>query len=93
MHGHSFQVEVAIEGEPAAATGFITDFGELEAACAEVRARLDHKTLNDIPGLQQPSLENLSRYIWKCLRSRQPALSRVTVRRDSAGQSCTCRGD
>jgi 6-pyruvoyltetrahydropterin/6-carboxytetrahydropterin synthase len=93
MHGHSFQVEVAIEGEPDAATGFIEDFAAVEAACAEIRARLDHKTLNDVAGLQQPSLENLSRYIWKSLRSPLPALSRVTVRRDSAGQSCTYRGD
>jgi 6-pyruvoyltetrahydropterin/6-carboxytetrahydropterin synthase len=93
MHGHSFQVEVAIEGEPDAATGFIADFGDVETACAEIRARLDHRTLNDIAGLQQPSLENLSRYIWKSLRPRLGELSRVTVRRDSAGQSCTYRGD
>ena len=92
VHGHSFQVEVAIEGEPDAGTGFIADFADVEAACAEVRRVLDHKMLNDVAGLQQPSLENLSRYIWKSLRSRLPALSRVTVRRDSAGQSCTYRG-
>ena len=93
MHGHSFQVEVAIEGEPDPATGFIADFGEVEAACGEIRARLDHKTLNDIPGLEQPSLEHLARYIWKSLRARLRELSRVTVRRDSAGQSCSYRGD
>jgi len=92
MHGHSFQVEVAIEGEPDPATGFVADFGDLEAACAEVRARLAHKTLNAVAGLQQPSLENISRYLWKSLQARLPALSRVTVRRDSAGQSCTYRG-
>lgn len=92
MHGHSFQVEVAIEGEPDPATGFVADFGDIEAACAEVRARLDHKTLNAIEGLAQPSLENISRYLWKSLRARLPALARVTVRRDSAGQSCTYRG-
>ena len=93
MHGHSFQVEVAIEGEPDPATGFIADFAELEAACGEFRARLDHRTLNDIPGLERPSLENLARYIWTSLRARRSELSRVTVRRDSAGQSCTYRGD
>ena len=92
MHGHSFQVEVGLEGEPDPATGFVADFGDVEAACTEVRHRLDHKTLNAIEGLQQPSLENLSRYIWQSLRARLPALARVTVRRDSAGQSCTYRG-
>lgn len=92
VHGHSFQVEVAIEGEPDPGTGFIADFADVEAACGEVRRALDHKTLNDVAGLQQPSLENISRYIWKSLRARLPALARVTVRRDSAGQSCTYRG-
>ena len=92
LHGHSFQVEVALEGEPDRATGFIADFGDVESACMAIRARLDHKMLNDIPGLQQPSLENLSRWIWNELHPRLPALCRVTVRRDSAGQSCTYRG-
>jgi len=93
LHGHSFQVEVALEGEPDAATGFIADFGDIEAACAHVRGQLDHRMLNDIAGLQQPSLENLARWIWNALRPRLPALCRVTVRRDSAGQSCTYGGE
>jgi 6-pyruvoyltetrahydropterin/6-carboxytetrahydropterin synthase len=92
LHGHSFQVEVALEGEPDPVTGFVADFSAIEAACAEVRAGLDHKLLNEVEGLQQPSLENLSRWIWKALQPRLPALARVTVRRDSAGQSCTYRG-
>jgi 6-pyruvoyltetrahydropterin/6-carboxytetrahydropterin synthase len=92
LHGHSFLVEVALEGEPDPATGFIADFGDVDAACAELRARLDHRMLNDIGGLEKPSLENLSRWIWNELRARLPSLSRVTVRRDSAGQSCTYKG-
>jgi 6-pyruvoyltetrahydropterin/6-carboxytetrahydropterin synthase len=92
VHGHSFQVEVAIEGEPSAASGFIADFADVEAACAQVRSALDHRMLNDIEGLAQPSLENLARWIWRALAPQFPRLSRVTVGRDSAGQSCTLRG-
>ena len=92
VHGHSFQVEVAIEGEPDPASGFVVDFGDLETACREVRAALDHRTLNDVRGLSQPSLENLSRWIWNALQPRFPGLARVQVRRDSCGQSCTYKG-
>ncbi len=92
VHGHSFQAEVAIEGEPERASGFVADFGELEAACRVVRDALDHRMLNDISGLSQPSLENLSRWIWRALQPRFPGISRVTVRRDSCGQSCTYKG-
>jgi 6-pyruvoyltetrahydropterin/6-carboxytetrahydropterin synthase len=91
VHGHSFQVEVAIEGTPDPTTGFVADFALLQAACADVAGRLDHRMLNEIAGLEKPSLENLAGWIAKCLRPAFPGLSRITVRRDSAGQSCTLR--
>lgn len=93
MHGHSFQVEVAVRGEPDRRTGFIMDFAEVEQACAEVRRALDHRVLNEVEGLIQPSLENLCSWIWLRLSTRLPSLSRVTVRRDSSGQSCSYAGE
>jgi 6-pyruvoyltetrahydropterin/6-carboxytetrahydropterin synthase len=92
VHGHSFQVEVAVSGTPDAKSGFIVDFGDIEKACGQVRAALDHRMLNDVKGLEQPSLENLSVWIWKELAPKLPGLARVTVRRDSIGQSCTYSG-
>ena len=93
LHGHSFRVEVAVRGEPQAETGFIVDFETLEKACAELRESLDHNFLNEIPGLETPSLENISRWIWQRLQVQVPGLHRVTVRRDSLGQGCAYYGD
>lgn len=93
MHGHSFQVEIAVRGEPDPKTGFLIDFAELEHACVEVRGALDHRVLNEVEALGPPSLENLSIWIWRRLAPRLPSLSRVTVRRDSVGQSCTYTGE
>lgn len=92
VHGHSFQVEVAVRGEPDPRTGFIVDFAELEHACAELRRALDHRVLNDVDGLERPSLENLCSWIWRRLAPRLSSLARVTVRRDSSGQSCAYDG-
>lgn len=92
VHGHSFQVEVAMTGEPDPARGFVADFGEVQEACERVRASLDHRMLNEIPGLEKPSLENLCLFIWSALHAPFPNLSRVTVRRDSSGQSCSYTG-
>jgi len=92
VHGHSFQVEVALEGAPDPRTGFVADFGELERSGAEMRAALDHRLLNSIDGLARPSLENIALWLWERLAPRFSSLSRVTVRRDSSGQSCTYRG-
>lgn len=92
VHGHSFQVEVALEGTPDPASGFVFDLGEVERACLEVRGDLDHRVLNEIQGLATPSLENLCLWIWGALAPRFANLSRVTVRRDSCGQSCSYNG-
>jgi 6-pyruvoyltetrahydropterin/6-carboxytetrahydropterin synthase len=88
LHGHSFQAEVAVSGEPDPQTGFIVEFSEIEAACAALKTQLDHRFLNDIEGLEQPSLENLCLWIWARLVPSLPSLSKVTLRRESAGQSC-----
>lgn len=92
LHGHSFQVEVAVRGIPDPETGFVVEFTRLEAACGALREALDHRLLNDIDGLAQPSLERLSIWIWERLAQEVRGLARITVRRDSRGQSCTYRG-
>ena len=92
MHGHSFQVEVTLEGKPDPATGFVCDLGKVEEACLEARGRLDHRVLNELPGLDKPSLENICLWIWSALSPRFDNLARVTVRRDSCGQSCSYDG-
>jgi 6-pyruvoyltetrahydropterin/6-carboxytetrahydropterin synthase len=92
VHGHSFQAEVAIRGTPDPATGFIADLGQVERACLEARAQLDHKVLNEIDGLARPSLENLCLWLWKRLSPAFSGLARVTIRRDSCGQACTYEG-
>jgi 6-pyruvoyltetrahydropterin/6-carboxytetrahydropterin synthase len=92
LHGHSFRAEVTVRGEPDKETGFIVDFEILEKACAALREILDHNFLNEIPGLEMPSLENISRWIWQQLVAQFPGLYRVSVRRDSLHQGCNYYG-
>lgn len=92
LHGHSFFVEVAVAGEPDQRTGFVVDFAQLELATAELRTELDHRLLNEVPGLAVPSLENIARWIWERLVALFPGLCRVTVRRPSCRQTCVYRG-
>jgi 6-pyruvoyltetrahydropterin/6-carboxytetrahydropterin synthase len=92
VHGHSFQVEVGIRGNADPSTGFVADFGEIAKACGSIREQLDHRMLNEVPGLERPSLENLSQWIWRRLLPAFPQLARVPVRRDSLGQSCSYTG-
>jgi len=89
LHGHSFYVEVTLTGEPQAKTGFLRDFGEVEAALKSLRELLDHRLLNEVEGLGEPTLENLARFIYARAKNRLPEVTRVKIARPSYGQSCT----
>ena len=71
--------ELAIEGAVNPATGWLMDFAELHQAWAPLYQELDHRYLNDVVGLENPTSEILSRYIWDKLKPRLPQLCRVTL--------------
>jgi 6-pyruvoyltetrahydropterin/6-carboxytetrahydropterin synthase len=88
LHGHSFRVEVYLRGEPDSDKDWLYDFGEIDKEIVKLRAVLDHTYLNDIDGLAIPTLENISRWIWRRLQNELPGLDRVVVRRGSCGEGC-----
>jgi 6-pyruvoyltetrahydropterin/6-carboxytetrahydropterin synthase len=88
LHGHSFYVEVTLRGEPDPRTGVLRDFGGVKAVLDEIRAELDHRLLNEVQGLENPTLETLARYIFLRAKSSLPEVAQVKIRRPSYGQSC-----
>ena len=79
LHGHSFQVELRVSGEPGADSGWVMDFADVKRAFQPLHARLDHNYLNDIEGLDNPTSERLAIWIWDRLKPTLPALSEVVV--------------
>jgi len=79
MHGHSYRVEIALRGPVNPETGWLVDFAVIDEAWAELFSRFDHRTLNDLGGLENPTCENLCAYIFAVLGNRVPHLLRVTV--------------
>jgi 6-pyruvoyltetrahydropterin/6-carboxytetrahydropterin synthase len=92
LHGHSFSVALTLEGAVDPTTGFIRSFAEIDAAVAPLRARLDHHLLNEVKGLELPTLERLAEFIFDELKGALPELAAVTVRRDSVGEQASWRG-
>nr|WP_081486752.1 6-carboxytetrahydropterin synthase [Nitrospirillum amazonense] len=88
IHGHSFRVRVCLHGTSDATTGWVIDLGILELALADLRSQIDHNLLNDVPGLECPTLENISKWVWEHLHPQFPSLFRVEVHRDSCGHGC-----
>ena len=88
LHGHSFRVEATLRGPAKPPVGWVEDLGELEAALRTAAADLDHRLLNDVPGLESPTLEALCVYFAERLRDRFPSLCRIVVERPSIGERC-----
>ncbi len=88
LHGHSFRVRVCVSGPVDEQTGWVMDFGDIKALCKPVIDELDHRYLNEIPGLENPTSERIAIWLWHRIRPQLPQLSAVEVR-----ETCTagCR--
>jgi 6-pyruvoyltetrahydropterin/6-carboxytetrahydropterin synthase len=67
------------------------DFGDIKQAIAPILDQLDHYYLNDIPGLENPTSENLSIWIWRALKPSLPALKRIEMR-ETCTSGCSYSG-
>jgi 6-pyruvoyltetrahydropterin/6-carboxytetrahydropterin synthase len=79
LHGHSFRIELHVSGPVDPHTGWIMDFAEVKRAFEPIYDQLDHHYLNDIAGLENPTSENVARWIWNATKPRLPLLSKVVV--------------
>lgn len=91
LHGHSFRVDVHVHGDLPPEQGYLLDYGAIKAAFAPLRERLDHRYLNEIPGLENPTAENLAVWIWNELKPDLALLSAITVHETCTSQ-CIYRG-
>ncbi len=92
MHGHSFQIEIHLTGPVDEHLGWVMDFADIKRAFEPLYRQLDHYCLNDIPGLENPTSENLARWIWQRLKPDLPALSKIVIR-ETCTSGCAFRGE
>lgn len=92
MHGHSFRIEVHVSGEPGVETGWVMDFADLKRAFQPLFEQLDHRCLNEIEGLDNPTSEHLARWIWVRLAPTLPGLAKVVVQ-ETCTAGCVYRGN
>ena len=89
VHGHTYYAEVTVSGARDPATGMVVDLGLVRQHIEQLRPQLDHRMLDDVPGLGPATLENLCAFIWQALLPHFEGLSQVRVWRDSVGDGCT----
>jgi 6-pyruvoyltetrahydropterin/6-carboxytetrahydropterin synthase len=92
LHGHSFHVTIHVEDAIGEDTGWVMDFAVLKERCKPVIDALDHRYLNEIDGLDNPTSENIARWLWRYLQPGLPQLSKIVVR-ETCTSGCIYRGD
>lgn len=91
MHGHSYAIEIVIEGEVDPDRGWVMDFAEIDEHALPLVKRLDHHVLNEIDGLANPTSELLAVWWWQHLEPTLPLLVEVVVS-ETPTSRCVYRG-
>jgi len=92
LHGHSYRIEVRVGGEVGEQSGWVVDFADISAAFKPLHSILDHHYLNEVPGLENPTSENLAKWIWDRLLPVLGSLQEVVVR-ETCTSGCSYRGE
>jgi 6-pyruvoyltetrahydropterin/6-carboxytetrahydropterin synthase len=86
LHGHSFKAEIVVAGDLDAKLGWVMDYADISEVFKPIWETLDHRYLNEIPGLENPTSENIAIWIWKRLKPKLPLLTEVAV-----AETCTAK--
>lgn len=92
LHGHSFRIAIHVSGPLDPQLGWVLDFAEIKTAYKAIEDQIDHRCLNEVEGLENPTSENLARWLWKRLKPALPALSRIVVR-ETCTSGCIYAGE
>jgi 6-pyruvoyltetrahydropterin/6-carboxytetrahydropterin synthase len=92
LHGHSFHITIHVRGPLDPQLGWVMDFAEIKGAYKAIEDQIDHRCLNEVAGLENPTSENLARWLWNHLRPALPLLNKVVVQ-ETCTSGCVYKGD
>lgn len=88
LHGHSFRVVVTVRGEVDPVKGWVVDFAALDEAWRPLYEQLDHRYLNEVEGLENPTSERIAAWILERLEVRGAKVCSVHVA-ETCRSACT----
>jgi len=91
MHGHSFKIEIAVTGKVDPQIGWVYDHAEISKAMNPLIDLLDHSYLNEIEGLDNPTIENICAWFWRKLEPQLPGISEIVLYETPTAR-CVFRG-
>lgn len=91
VHGHTYRIRILVEDELHPIYGWVIDFTDIKAAFYPIKEALDHKYLNDIEGLENPTAENLAIWIWDRIQDKLKILKEIWVF-ETPSSGCVYKG-
>jgi len=91
LHGHSFLIRITLDGPVDEKTGWVKDFSDIKKTFKPIYDQLDHNYLNDVAGLENPTSENLAKWIWNKLKDSLAHLTAIEVK-ETCSSGCIYRG-
>ena len=88
VHGHSFRLEATVAGTVQPGAEWVQDFSDLASILAATAEKLDHSLLNEIEGLDVPTLERIALWVANDLKPKLPGLKSVVLARPSLDERC-----
>lgn len=79
IHGHTYKLTIFIEGPLDEKLGWVADFAVVKRDIKAIIDIVDHKMLNDIPGLENPTCELLGKWLWDKIKVQIPLLKRIEL--------------
>jgi 6-pyruvoyltetrahydropterin/6-carboxytetrahydropterin synthase len=92
LHGHSFHIQLHVSGPVDPKLGWVLDFADIKKAFKGIEDQIDHRCLNEVAGLENPTSENLCRWLWQKLKPELPTLSKIVVR-ETCTSGCIYSGE
>lgn len=91
MHGHSFKVDIVVEGDIPKGQHHLIDYGDIKAITDPIHDQIDHRCLNEIKGLENPTSEMIAVWLWERIQPRLPILTEIVVY-ETCSSRCEYRG-
>jgi 6-pyruvoyltetrahydropterin/6-carboxytetrahydropterin synthase len=92
MHGHSYKFTIYVEGKVNPDTGWVVDFHDLKLAVTPIVEELDHQVLNNIKGLENPTAENITIWLWNKIKPLLPQLCKIHLK-ETETSGCIYKGN
>ncbi len=79
IHGHTYRMKVFFSDALDNHYGWVMDFAEIKKVVNPIINSIDHKLLNDIEGLENPTCEAISIWLWDKIKAEIPILCRIEL--------------